>query len=115
MIKTLTGLTVVTIMAFSGPSFAAGSGEHISGSVRHSGQAIADAGAGVVKLASGVVAIPFKMVGAIGTVSDKAGDGMLEFATGTDDSGEKLKITDDAITAGPDPRQAMQKNEASGI
>ncbi len=100
-------------LMISSSAFAAGSGENLSGSARHSMQAIGQGTVGVVQVASAVVAVPFKAVGAIGHVSGKVGDEMLDFSTGENDQG--FAITDETVTTGPSPSEAIKINMASDI
>ncbi len=109
MKRKILAISLISTVAFATPVFAAGSGEHASGSVRHSGMAVSHAGASGVKLVAGVVAVPFKALGAIGNLSGQAGDSMLDFATGDNEQG--LEISEESVTAGPSPKQAMQLSD----
>jgi len=113
MKKYILALSLISTIVFSTPVFAAGSGEHASGSVRHSGMAMSHAGASGVKLVAGVVAVPFKALGAIGELSGQAGDSMFDFATGDDEQG--LAIGEESVSVGPSPKHAMQSTDNMDI
>ena len=97
---------ISTIALTSQPAMAGGAAEHFSEAAGNSGQAVGHSVAGVSKVTAGVVAIPFAVVGGLGEVSGNAAEGLLEFAD-TPAKGAKLPITDETISAGQTPAQAM--------
>lgn len=110
----LIALTGLTLLA-TAPVFAQGSVNHLSAAAGHSSEALAHGVVGTAKLASGVVAVPLLVVGAVGAASTQTGAALMDEAAGTRDGvahaqmGEPLPITDETITAGPSPAQALRE------
>jgi len=75
------------------------SGQNASAATVNSANAASHGAAASGQIASGVVAVPFKAVGAVGTLSDKAGDSLLK-ASGMN---QKLEVSDDIVSAGAPP------------
>lgn len=75
------------------------SGQNASGAAVNSASAVSHGAAASGQIASGAVAVPFKAVGAVGSLSNKAGDGLLN-ASGMNN---KLEVSDDAVSAGAPP------------
>ena len=71
----------------------------------HSAQAVGHGVVGSAKLTSAAVAVPLVAVGAVGAVSSKAGNSLMEEANKP--IGAPLEITDEALTVGPSPDQAI--------
>ncbi|MGR5148260.1 hypothetical protein ACQKP8_17130 [Photobacterium alginatilyticum] len=75
------------------------SGSHASASVGHS---IAGSG----QVTSGASAIPLAVVGSVGTVSKTVSNELMEAATAP--IGTPLEITEESISAGPPPSEALK-------
>jgi hypothetical protein len=97
--------SAVILFCVSAPVFAGGSIQHFGNSIDHSAQAIAHSTVGGLKLVSGAIAIPLILGGEIGKVSGEIG------ATLWDEANTTLPITEEVITAGPTPAEAMSKEE----
>ena len=93
-------------LAAAQPALAQGSIQHFSAAMGHSAQAVAHTVTGSAQLASSAIAMPLKVSGAVGAVSGQAGDALWKIAD--EPIGQPLPVTDETITAGPDPAQAMQ-------
>lgn len=105
-------LAAAATMVFSVPSFAGNgySGQAIkeSGAAStHSGASIANSVAGTGQVVSAVAAVPFYVVGAVGDVSGEIANGLIDMATAP--PGTALEITDEVITAGPPPNDALKE------
>ena len=99
-------LAVLTITSvFAAPVLAGGSAQHFSKAVTHSAQAVAHSTAAGVKLVSGVAAVPLMITGEIGKASGQLGEAMW------DEANTELPITDETITAGPAPADAVKEEE----
>lgn len=96
-------LTITSVIA--APALAGGSAQHFSNAVNHSAQAAAHSTAAGVKLVSGAVAVPLMITGEIGKASGQLGEAMW------DEANTELPITDETITAGPAPADAMKEEE----
>ncbi|MGA8260455.1 MAG: hypothetical protein WB783_09610 [Arenicellales bacterium] len=94
-------------LAAAQPALAQGSIQHFSAAISHSAQAVAHTAVGSAELASSAVAMPLKFSGAVGAVSGQAGDALWKIAD--EPIGRPLPVTDETVTAGPDPAQAMQR------
>ena len=94
------------LLGISTATPAADSFRHFSESLGHSSQAIGHATVGSLKLISGSAAVPFLLSGTIGQAAGEIGDALWEEANRP--MGEPLEITDEVITAGPSPSEAMQ-------
>ncbi|MFZ0487356.1 MAG: hypothetical protein WAL83_10175 [Arenicellales bacterium] len=94
-------------LAAAQPALAQGSIQHFSAAIHHSARAVSHAVVGSAELAATVVALPLKVSGAVGQVSGQAGDALLEIAD--QPIGQPLPLTDETVTAGPDPARAMQE------
>ena len=75
------------------------SAEHIGQSAIHSAEAFGNTIVGSTKLVSGVLAVPFKGLGVIGSLSDTVGDFLWDSAS----ANESLEISEETVTAGPAP------------
>lgn len=98
------------IVAPAGAVPAAGASQHLSNGLAHSLEAVAQSTVGGFKLVSGAVAVPLMFVGEIGKVSGAAGDELWRDANTP--IGTPLLITDEVITAGPTPAEALQDDAA---
>jgi hypothetical protein len=96
---------VLISMFFGQQAMAQGVAQHMSQSVAHSAQAVGHGVVGSAKLTSAAVAVPLVAVGAVGAVSSKAGNSLMEEANKP--IGAPLEITDEALTVGPSPDQAI--------
>ncbi len=63
------------------------------------------------KLVSGVAAVPLKAAGAVGELSGDMGDSLWEAANAPADG--PLPVTDDAVTVGPPPGEAIRRQGES--
>ncbi len=97
--------SVVILLSLSIPVFAGGSAQHFSNALNHSAQALVHSAAASIKLVSGVVAIPLMISGEIGKASGEIGETFWEEAN------KPLPITEEMITVGPTPAEAMGKEE----
>ncbi|MCK5433464.1 MAG: mechanosensitive ion channel protein MscS [Gammaproteobacteria bacterium] len=97
--------SVATLLSLSMPVFAGGSAQHFSDSLDHSAQALGHVTVAGLKLVSGAVAIPLMMSGEIGKASGEIGESLWEEANAP------LPITEEVITVGPTPADAMAKEE----
>lgn len=98
-------VTVVSALICAGPAMAGGSEEHFADSLEHSAQAIASATVGSFKLVSGAAAVPLMMIGSVGAASGELGEALWDEANAP--IGTPLEVTDDVITVGPAPADAM--------
>lgn len=94
----------------SGVAWAQSSLQHSSQAVTHSLQAVGESMVGGAKLVSGVAAIPLKAAGAIGELSSQMGDTFWEAANAPVRG--PLPLTEDVITIGPPPGEAIKSQEA---
>lgn len=90
-------------------ALAQGSLEHSSRAVTHSLQAVGEGMVAGVKLVSGVAAVPLKAAGAVGELSSEMGDAFWEAANAPVNG--PLPVTDDAITVGPPPGEAIKQQD----
>lgn len=101
--------TIITI--FSADSFA-WDNTHSGRAVKEAGKAgshsSASAGhsiAGSAQVTSAASAVPFAIAGSAGAVSMEIAGGLMDAATAP--IGAPLEITDESVTAGPPPNQAL--------
>lgn len=106
MTKLLKSSILLGLLHVSGSVMAEGSlqhfgqsANHVAQSTTHSAQAVGNTAVGASQLVSGVVAIPFKGLGAVGSLSDTVGDFLWENAAGE----TVLEISEETVTAGPAP------------
>ncbi len=97
--------SAATLLSLSMPVFAGGSAKHFSDSLDHSAQALAHSTVAGFKLVSGAVAIPLMISGEIGKASGEIGESLW------DEANTPLPITEEVITDGPTPAEAMAKEE----
>ncbi len=83
--------------------YAGGSPQHFSDSLDHSAQSLGHLTVAGLKLVSGAVAVPLMMTGEIGKASGEIGESLWEEAN------TPLPITEEVVTAGPTPADAMVK------
>jgi hypothetical protein len=88
---------------------AGGASHHVSKALAHSLEAVAHTTVAGMKVVSGAVALPLVIVGEIGQVSGDAGEELWEEANRP--IGEPLVISDEVVTAGPAPREAMDESK----
>ena len=93
------------LFSLSMPVIAGGSAQHFSDSLDHSVQALGHSTVAGLKLVSGAVAIPLMMSGEIGKASGEIGESLW------DEANSPLPITEEIITVGPAPAEAMAKEE----
>lgn len=111
MIKTI---IPVLVMGLSSIALAEGSTQNFANSAKHgwqaskqSAQAAGDALIGTTQVVSAVAAVPFKLVGAVATTSNKVGDALWDNARGHNP--EELEVSDEVVTAGPAPYLALNQ------
>jgi hypothetical protein len=92
-------------LALAQPAMAEGSMGHLQQASAHAALASGHALVGTAKVASAVVAVPLKVVGAVGAASGRAGDALEDAAHA--DIGAPLPVTDEVVTAGPPPSEAL--------
>ena len=97
--------TVVVVFCMSMPVFAGGGAQHFSDALNHSSQAVAHSTAAGFKFVSGAVAIPLMVGGEIGKAGGDIGEALW------DEANTPLPISEDIITTGPSPAEAMEKEE----
>ena len=93
----------------SNQSFAQGSMQHFSQALDNSGKAVGNSVVGTVKLSAAIIGAPLYVSGKIGQAMGDAGEGLIDFANKSDT--EALPITDENVTVGPDPKQALNTKE----
>jgi len=98
-------ISLLAALMSSQQAMATGSAGHSGQAVVHSVQASGHAVLGSAQLVSASVAIPLQIAGAIGAVSGQAGDALMEQANA--DFNKPLTITNETITAGPSPDEAL--------
>lgn len=106
--------TLISILALLGalatqPALAQGSAAHSAQALDHSGQAVGHLAVGTLKATASVAAVPLAASGAVGQASGRAAAGLAELADAP--IGEPLPITDDTLTAGPSPAEALRNRE----
>ncbi len=86
---------------------------HAEEALKHTGQASGNASASAAhsiaatgQVTSAVSAVPLKISGAVGAVSNKAGDALIDAANTP--IGKPLVVTDETISAGPPPSEAIK-------
>jgi len=99
---------MIGLVCSSGQAMAAGSMQHASQALAHSGQAVGESVVAGAQLTSAAVAVPLIAVGSVGKVSGEIGHGLLKASEGK--IGDPLPVTDETVTAGPTPTQAVYPN-----
>jgi len=89
-------------------AMAGGSMQHASQALVHSAQASGHAVLASAQLTSAAVAIPLQVVGAVGAVSGRAGDALMQQAD--EDFSKPLKLSHETVTAGPAPSEALYRS-----
>lgn len=105
LISALLLTCILSINSFAGDTH---SGRAISEAGRASGHSAASAAhsvAGAAQLTSGAIAVPLYISGAVGTVSTNIANELMEAATAP--AGTPLVITEETVTAGPPPNDAL--------
>lgn len=97
--------SIAILFSLSMPAMAGGIAHHLSESLDHSAQAIVHTTAAGFKLVSGVIAIPLMAGGEIGKVSGEIGEELW------DEANSPLPVTEEVITSGPAPAEAMASEE----
>jgi hypothetical protein len=97
---------LIGLLHVSGSAMAEGSiqhfgqsSQHVAQSATHSARGVGNSVVGVTKLVSGVVAVPFKGLGAVGSLSETVGDFLWKNASGQ----SELTVSEETVTAGPAP------------
>lgn len=110
MKKTMMTISAILglVVCMSGQAMAAGSMQHASQALAHSGQAVGESVVAGAQLTSAAVAVPLIAVGSVGKVSGDIGHGLLKASEG--EIGDPLPVTDETVTAGPTPTQAVYPN-----
>jgi hypothetical protein len=106
--NTLNKALLIILTTTSLQSFAdSGASQNASAASKHSALAASHGAVASAKLGSAVIATPLIIVGAIGSVTLKAGNELMENALST----TPLEITDKTITSTPSPAQMMKINK----
>ena len=106
MKKIILSISMIASLLLAGQTaMAEGSIRHSGQALTHSVQASAHSVGAAAKLTSAAVAIPLIAVGAVGQVSGEAGKVLLDEANG--DFDKPLTVSDETVTAGPAPDQAV--------
>ena len=106
MKKTVLSISMVASLLLAGQTaMAEGSVRHSAQALNHSLQASAHSVGAAAKLTSAAVAMPLIAVGAVGHVSGEAGKALLDEANS--DFNTPLTVSDETVTAGPAPDQAV--------
>jgi len=98
-------LAAIISLANTSPVMAAGSARHSGQVVQHSAQASVHGVVAGAKLTSAVVATPLLAGAAVGELSGKAGNRLMEEAE--QDIGTPLPLGEETFTVGPAPDQAI--------
>ena len=110
--KTLiTALSIVMILSFNSFAGETHRGRAVIEAGRASSHASASAGhaiAGSAQVTSAVSAAPLFVIGAVGVVSTEIANELMDIATAP--VGAPLVITDENVTAGPSPDDALKEN-----
>ena len=101
--------TIVVALVVSSGVQAGGSAEASARALEHSMQALAYSVEGGLKLASGAAALPLMAAGEIGRVSGQVGQELMDEANAPPHGA--LPVTDEVITAGPQPDEQLQQLE----
>lgn len=110
--KTLNKILLITLTMTSLQSFAdSGASQNASAASKHSALAASHGMVASAKLGSAVIATPLIVVGAIGNISQQAGNALMENAVST----TPLEVTDKTITAAPSPAQIMKVNKQENL
>lgn len=103
----------IVVCSLLGSTAYAAESTHAEEAVKKSAQASGNASASAAhsiaasgQVTSAAIAVPLKAVGAVGAASAQAGDGLSKAASAP--IGTPLQVTDEAITAGPLPSEAMK-------
>ena len=103
--KIVLPVSFIAVVATQPVMAAEGSLQNLGKASEHSVQALGHGLAAGGQLVSGVVAVPLKVVGAVGEVSGKAGDALWNISSG------ELPVTDETITASPSPSDVMNEGD----
>ena len=104
-------ILIISMCSATSTVCAGGSAEASAQALDHSFQAIGYSIEGGLKLASGAAAIPFMVVGEIGTVSGEIGHDLWEEAN-SPPSGP-LPVTDEIVTVGPNPAVQLENRDSN--
>jgi hypothetical protein len=106
--KTLSKVLLILLTSTSLQSVAdSGASQNASAASKHSALATSHGTVASAKLGSAVIATPLIVIGAIGSVSLKAGNELMENSLST----TPLEITEKTITTAPSPAQIMKINQ----
>ena len=105
----LTFAMLLAAVAGGQQAMAGGSMQHASQALVHSAKASGHAVLAAAQLTSAAVAIPLQVAGAVGAVSGQAGDTLMQQAN--DDFSTPLKVTNETVTAGSAPSEALYRNQ----
>ena len=105
MKSVIMGMGIVSTLFIAMPASAGGSLQHFGQSLEHSAQAVANGTVGSLKVISAAASLPLMAAGEVGKVSGELGEELWEEAN------TPLPISDEVVTAGPRPEQAMQEPE----
>ena len=101
-------IALTALLALSSQSaFAQGSARHFSQAVDHSVKAVGHSVVAGTKLSAGVIAVPLTVSATAGQASNQAAAELWDYAEMP--IGTPLPITDETVTAGPSPDQAINR------
>lgn len=96
---------LVSGSAFAGDTHSGKAVEEAGKAGSHASASAAHAIAGSGQVVSAVAAVPFAIAGSAGAVSTEIAKDLMEAATAP--IGTPLEITDESVTAGPSPSEAL--------
>jgi hypothetical protein len=113
----VSAFALAIIMMIGVNSYAGGthSGQAVQEGVKASGHASKSAAHAIVgtgQVVSGAVAVPLAIGGSAGAVSAQSAKGLMDAATAP--VGTPLEITDESVTAGPPPSEALDPKNNIG-
>jgi len=110
-VKNLLSAVVISLMlcanSFAGETHSGRALEESGKASIHASASIAHGIAGSGQVVSAVAAVPFYAIGTIGEASKEVGITLMEAATAP--IGTPLIITEETVTAGPPPNDALKK------
>lgn len=108
-------LAIAAIIAFTSSTNVIASGNHSGQALKETGKSGSHASASVGhsvagsgQVTSAASAMPLAVVGSVGTVSKTVSNELMEAATAP--IGTPLEITEESISAGPPPSEALKPN-----
>ncbi len=102
-------IVLVCSVLNASPSVAGGSAQHSGRALQHSVNAVGYSAVASAQFVSAVAAIPLGFGGTLGAISQDMSDELWEAANSP--VGAPLPITDDVVTVGPPPSEAMSRKQ----